>query len=162
MARTLVLTAATWDVIDGTSPGVDVGLTDAPTKGWFDVYWSVESTRGRSLGDVAVCREFLLNPGLPAAFAAVHQGDEVVGVGQIVFERGWGGVQCMATSVAHRGRGAASAVLYALATEAHRRGVTQLYLAVMADNGGAEALYKRAGFAPAHEYSYFTDQRPQA
>lgn len=157
-ARTLVQTAVTRHVIEGTAPTVEVELTDAPTDDWFGVYWSVESTRGRSLDDVAVCRESLLSPGLPTAFAAVRAGDEVMGVGQIVFERGWGGVQCMATSPAHRRLGVASAVLRALAEQAQRRDVTQLYLAVMAGNDGAEALYERAGFRTAHEYSYFTDQ----
>lgn len=158
-ARTLVQSATSRLVIDGTTPGVDVELTDAATDDWLDTYWSVESTRGCSRDDdIAVCREFLLNPGLPTAFAAAHHEDEVIGVGQIVFERGWGGVQCMATAVAHRRRGVASAVLHALAEEAHRRGVTQMYLAVMAGNDGAEALYERAGFRPAHEYTYFTDK----
>jgi GNAT superfamily N-acetyltransferase len=157
-ARTLVHMALSRLVIYGTAPGFDVELTDAPTDGWLDAYWSVESNRGRTRDDIAVCQEFLLNPGLPAAFAAAHDGDEVMGVGQIVFERGWGGVQCMATGVAHRRRGVASAVLHALAEEAHRRGVMQMYLAVMAGNDGAEALYERAGFRPAHEYMYLTDR----
>jgi N-acetylglutamate synthase len=157
-ARTLVQTATSRLVIDGTTPEVDVELTDGLTDDWLGAYWSVESARGRSRDDMTVCREFLLNPGLPAAFAAAYHGDEVIGVGQIVFERGWGGVQCMATAVAHRRRGVASAVLHALAEEAHRRGVAQMYLAVMAGNDGAEALYERAGFRPAHEYTYFTDQ----
>lgn len=144
--------------MDGTAPGVPVELSDEPTDEWFEVYWSVESIRGRGGNDIAVCREFLLNAGLPTAFAAARHGGEVVGVGQIVFEQGWAGVQCMATAAGHRRRGVARAVLNALAEEANRRGVTQMYLAVMADNDGAKALYERAGFYPAHEYTYFTQQ----
>ena len=155
-ARTLVETATTSVVMDAT-PRASVELTDEPTDEWFKVYWSVESVRGRAGKYAAVCREFLLNAGLPAAFAAARHESEVVGVGQIVFERGWAGVQCMATTAGHRRRGVASTVLNALAAEAHRRDVTQMYLAVMAANDGAKALYERAGFNLAHEYTYLTD-----
>ena len=159
-ARTLVETATSSVVLDRTAPSGAVELTDEVTEEWFDLYWSVESTRRRGDDDIAVCREFLLRPGLPAVFAAARHGHEVIGVGQMVFERGWAGVQCMATAAGHRRRGVAGAVLNALAAEAQRRRCAQLYLAVMADNVGATALYERAGFRPDHEYSYFTDSVP--
>lgn len=157
-ARTLVQKAKAPAVLDRTTPSVPVEVTKMPTDEWFGAYWSVESRRCRTGKDIAVCREFLLNPGFPAAFVAARHGHEVIGVGHIVFERGWAGVQCMATASAHRREGVASAVLHALAEDARRRGVTQMYLAVMTGNDGAKALYERAGFGPAHEYTYFTVQ----
>lgn len=157
-ARTLVRTAGTAAVLDRTGPTVPVEVTEAPTDEWFDAYWSVESTRRGAGDDAAVFRRFLLDPGLPTAFVAARDGHDVIGVGQVVFERGWAGVQCMATPDAHRRRGIASAVLNALAAQARRRNVAQMYLAVMAANAGAKALYERAGFRPAHEYSYFVDR----
>lgn len=100
----------------------------------------------------------LLVPGLPTVFAAVRDGTEVVGVGQLVLEGAWAGVQCMATTASHRRRGVASAVLNGLAQGAAQRGVPRLYLAVVADNAAARSLYEGAGFVAAHEYSYFTTQ----
>jgi GNAT superfamily N-acetyltransferase len=156
-ARTLVESAATQDVIEGTRPTLEIEITQTPTEEWFRTYWAVESTRGRSDSDMAVCRDILLDPGLPTAFAAVRYGSEVTGVGQLVIERGWGGVQCMATDPAQRRRGVANAVLNGLANEARQRGTERMYLAVMAENAAATALYERAGFRAVHEYSYFTD-----
>jgi ribosomal protein S18 acetylase RimI-like enzyme len=165
-ARTLVEVASTRDVIDRLGPSAfEIEITDVPTDEWFDAYWAVEARRGRGHGDATVCRDVLLAPGLPMAFAAARHGTDVVGVGQLVIERGWGGVQCMATDPGHRGRGVARAVLAGLAADALRRGTGRLYLAVMADNAAAAALYRRAGFRAVHEYSYFSTEslhRPAA
>ncbi len=62
----------------------------------------------------------------------------------------------MATDPSHRRQGVAGAVLNGLAEEALRRGVEHMYLAVLADNTAATALYANAGFTAAHEYAYFT------
>lgn len=158
-ARTLVQDASTADVVERTEPSFGIEVTDMPTEQWFRAYWSVESARGRSEADVDVVRDVLLAPDLPTVFAAVLDGDEVVGVGQSVIERGWAGVQCMATARRHRRRGVASAALNGLARDAAQRGVARLYLAVMADNESARRLYEGAGFAATHEYSYFAPER---
>jgi ribosomal protein S18 acetylase RimI-like enzyme len=157
-ARTLVLDAATDVVADNTmtAPRFARRVDLHPTEGWFDAYWSIERTRGRTPGDDAICRDVLLRPALPTSFVTVVDGQEVIGVGQVVVEHGWAGVQCMATPPAHRRRGAASAVLNALAVQALALWAERMYLAVMADNAGARSLYERAGFRPVHEYCYFT------
>lgn len=155
-ARTLVTTARARDVVDRPRSTLDLEITESPTDDWFRTYWSVEATRGRSDADAAVCRDVLLVPGLPTAFVAARRGSDVLGVGQVVFERGWGGVQCMATDTGHRRHGVARAVLDGLAAEALRRDVGRMYLAVLADNTAATALYANAGFTATHEYAYFT------
>ncbi|HET6950031.1 MAG TPA: GNAT family N-acetyltransferase [Acidimicrobiales bacterium] len=155
-ARTLVAAAATAAVVDRTPPadGWSVDLSDRPTDAWFDTWWSVESGRGRSRRQARVCREVLLAPLLPSVFVAVRDRAAVIGVGQIVVEDGWAGVQCMATPPAHRRRGVASAVLHAAALAADDHRAAGMYLAVMAGNAGARALYRRAGFEVTHEYRY--------
>jgi len=157
-ALTLVQGAATLDVVDSSQPAIEIEISESTTDEWFRVYWSVEAVRGRRDPDMVVFRNALLFPSLPTVFATARSGSAVAGVGQLVIERGWGGVQCMATDPDHRGQGIARAVLRGLAEEAIRRGVRQMYLAVMADNDAAVALYDKAGFRTAHEYSYFTDQ----
>jgi ribosomal protein S18 acetylase RimI-like enzyme len=155
-ARTLVERAETRDVVERSRPGgFEIDLCEAVTDPWFETYWSVESGRGRRDADAAVYRNVLLAPPLPSVFAVAWLGSQVVGVGELVIERGWAGVQCMATSPAHRRQGVARAVLGGLAKEAQRLDVARMYLAVMADNRAALDLYARAGFRPVHEYSYF-------
>ena len=126
---------------------------------WFDAYWSIESDRGRSDTDAIVCREYLLAPGRPMAFAAARHGTAVVGVGQIVIQRSWAGVQCMATSPSHRRQGVGEAVLHELGKEALRQRAETMYLAVLGANDAARGLYERAGFTAVHQYSYFTTDR---
>lgn len=156
-ARTFVLRAASLDVAGcDRLESYAVLRNDRPTDGWFETYWSVESQRARDPGDAELCRGVLLAPSQPSVFVEVHDGPEVISVGQIVLESGWAGVQCMATQPAHRRRGAASAVLHALATEAARRHAEHMYLAVMAENTAGLSLYERIGFRRAHEYSYWS------
>lgn len=155
-AQTLVQQARAREVVERTKSSLDVEVTVEPTDEWFDAYWSTESIRGRSEADAIVCRNSLLDPGLPMAFAAARSGSDVVGVGQIVIERGWAGVQCMATSASHRRQGVAGAVLHELGNEALRHRAENMYLAVITENEAASALYERAGFNTAHEYCYFT------
>ena len=91
-------------------------------------------------------------------FAAARRDGKVLGVGQLVVDRGWAGVQCMATSLSGRRQGVASSVLNGLAIEAAERGIGRMYLAVMATNDAGTALYASAGFRTTHEYCYFADQ----
>jgi GNAT superfamily N-acetyltransferase len=140
-----------------TRPTVEITISETPTEEWFRSYWSVEAARGRTDSDAAVCRDVLLAPRLPTAFATAHHGSETIGIGQLVIEQGWGGIQCMATEPDHRREGVAQAVMNALAQVADRRGIGQMYLAVLAANEAAAALYEDAGFQPTHEYRYFTN-----
>lgn len=153
-ARTLVMTATTAAVMGGTRVGSwDLTVADCADDDWFETYWSVESTRGRTSEDALVCRHVMLRPARAQLFVSARAGGSVAGTGQTVFEAGWGGVQCMATLPMYRGRGAASAILASLASGAAQAAVERLYLAVQADNR-AVALYERAGFSAVHTYEY--------
>ena len=156
-ARTLVERATTDEVLDRTGTGSwAMRVTDSPTDDWFDTYWAVESSRGRSADDARLCRDVLLKPSRPACFVAASEADQAHSVGQTVIDRGFAGVQCMATRPASRRLGAAFAVLHQLAVEGATRGAHGMYLAVVADNLGARLMYERAGYVVDHEYSYFS------
>lgn len=157
-ARTLVQAAVTAAVVDRTESRFDIEIAATPSDEWFGTYWSVEATRGRTDTDMTVYRDVLLAPELPTVFAAARRDDNVLGVGQLVVDRGWAGVQCMATSPSGRRQGVASSVLHGLAIEAAERGIDRMYLAVMATNDAGTALYASAGFRTTHDYCYFADQ----
>lgn len=76
---------------------------------------------------------------------------DAVSEGSAVVDTGWTGIFGMATVPAARGRGAARAVLAALARWAP---TDRLYLQVERDNTAAQALYQRAGFKEIREYHY--------
>lgn len=154
-ARTLVAVADTAAVAAPIRPlrDGDVVMSTTPADAWFDTYWSVSRA---SAGDAAraVCRDVLLAPPLEMAFATVMIAGAVAGVGQVVFEGEHAGVQCMATRPSQRRQGVGSVVLGALAQHSQARGVETMYLAVMAENAAARALYERSAFAAVHEYWY--------
>jgi len=155
-ARTLMVRATTGDVIARTVRGDwSVTVAERVSDAWFAAYWSVEAARGRTERHAEICRTSLLAPRSPSRFVAVHERGEVIACGEVVVDGSWAGVQCMATRPSARRRGAAVAVLHRLADEAHELGARSLYLAVMADNAPALALYGRAGFRPTHEYCYY-------
>lgn len=156
-ARTHVQVADTASVVERTRSRVDVEMAATPSDEWFATYWSVEAARGRSDHDMALYRDVLLAPELPTVFATASRDGTVLGVGQLVIDRGWAGVQCMATAPGGRRQGAASSVLNGLAREAARAGVGEMYLAVLAANDAAIALYASAGFRTSHDYCYFVN-----
>lgn len=155
-ATTLVLGAETSEVLERARPSLDVEVTAVLTSQWLDAYWAVESPRHHYEATKAVYRDVLLAPRVPAMFASLHRPDGIAGVGQLVIEGGWGGVQCMATLLNHRRSGIARTIIGRLAQEASMRHISQMYLAVMVDNDPAKALYTNIGFRTLHEYSYFT------
>lgn len=59
-----------------------------------------------------------------------------------------------------RRRGAARALLHALAQHALREGTEQLYLLVEPDNVPARALYARCGFEDLYHYHYRVQPQP--
>lgn len=85
-------------------------------------------------------------------FKALLDG-EVVSRAAAVVDGGWTGIFGMATVPAARGKGAARAVLAALARWAP---TDRLYLQVERENPAAQALYRRAGFIEICEYHYRT------
>jgi GNAT superfamily N-acetyltransferase len=155
---TLVLTADTGRVAQRTRRD-DAG---AVTVGeGIDEYWVAEFAS--AFGDDEVSRERLrayahllrhLGPAVATAVLPVDETPAAVGLG--VLERGWMGVYSMGTRPEARRRGAATAVLHALAEWAQARRAARTYLQVEATNDGARQLYVRAGFETAYRYHYRT------
>ena len=136
-------------------PGLVVDVDDRLSDAWFDTFWSIEAGPRHGPDAASVYRTTLLVPELPTGYAAVRDGGRIVGVGQVVVNGDWGGVQCMATAAGYRRRGVAGAVLRGLTVRARELGATRMYLAVMASNLGARRVYERHGFRIAHEYHYW-------
>lgn len=81
-------------------------------------------------------------------YIVARRGSELVGYAGMMFVVGEGHVTNIATAPAHRRSGVAVRLLAELAWEAIRRGCTSLTLEVRVSNEGAQALYRRFGFAP--------------
>ncbi|MBI3942698.1 MAG: GNAT family N-acetyltransferase [Chloroflexi bacterium] len=71
-----------------------------------------------------------------------------------VYERGWIGIFSMATHPTYRRRGAATAVLRALADWGQSLGAKDAYLQVMESNITARRLYENIGFKNLYQYYY--------
>jgi GNAT superfamily N-acetyltransferase len=96
-------------------------------------------------------------------FASVREGSApgadfpaAVGAGAVSFGFGWGGIHGMRTAQKRRGEGIAARILGALARVAAGRNVARLFLQVDAKNAPAITLYRRAGFATAWTYEYWS------
>jgi GNAT superfamily N-acetyltransferase len=92
----------------------------------------------------------------PSAYACAVIGDDAVAVGRAVADTGWAGVFGMATLPQARGKGAARAVLAALADWAGAHEADRMYLQVERDNTPALRLYARTGFTELCGYHYRT------
>jgi ribosomal protein S18 acetylase RimI-like enzyme len=90
-----------------------------------------------------------------ALFASVREDGATAAAGMAGFSHGWASVHGMRTAQHCRGRGLAAQVLATLADAALARGLDRMVLQVEAGNLPALALYRRAGFGTAWNYSYW-------
>lgn len=151
-SETIIMTAGLSQTsADPVLDGFTVSVAEAPSSEWLDLWWSVDG-RGGAAG-MRTARRILA--GVPSLYASARtMAGEVVGTGRVTLVAGWGGIYSMATHSDFRRRGVAAAVLAALAREARQAGAAQLWLMATAANGGAQALYGRAGFVEAGSYHY--------
>lgn len=153
---TLVQVAPFDAILRGTSPlrampHLDIVISEEFEQEWFELYESNEgedpalaSGRAAILQRINGARAFVKADveGVPAAVAlgVLHNG-----------------ILCISnvsTSKLHRRRGAAAAMLRALAIWARMYEGREAFLQVKASNEGAQALYARAGFTTAYNYYY--------
>jgi N-acetylglutamate synthase len=133
----------------GATPGtgLDVDIAAEPDEGWLALY----RFRGRRPPPIA--RRLLMSAPWQA-FASVREAGDTLAIGRVAVAGDWAGLTAVEVHPQHRRRGLGGAVTAALAAAAAARGVAGLYLQVEDDNGGARALYRRAGFADHHGYRY--------
>jgi GNAT superfamily N-acetyltransferase len=120
-----------------------VRLDEHPASGWLDVWHAVH---GRG-GDWRSERDMLRRVEQPSAYACATSESDVIAVGRVVTDHGWAGVFGRAALPQARGKGAARAVLAALAGWAAAHGAGRMYLQVEQGNRPAVRLYGRRGSA---------------
>jgi ribosomal protein S18 acetylase RimI-like enzyme len=152
-APTLVQTAPLADVRARTAVGRagPATVADRPDDPWLETFCRADGYRGL---DAAARAGILRRVCQPAGYALLHLDGVPAAVGLGILDQEWVGVFCMATCAEHRRRGAATAVLHALAGWGQRHGATGAYLQVMEDNAGARSLYARVGFTTLYPYHY--------
>ena len=153
-ARTSVQIALLSTVIARThsTPNNTVTISEKFDEQWFATYCEAEQVSDTAAD---IRRGISQRIGPRAGYALLKAGDRPIALGLGVVERGWIGVFSMATRPEFRHRGAATAVLHALAKWAERHQAAQMYLQVMEDNAPAFALYERAGFETLYYYHYW-------
>lgn len=128
----------------------DVLLADTPSTAWRQVFL------GEGFDPVdGASRLTILARARSSVFASIERDGQVVAVGSASLAHGWCGIHGMRSLPAWRGQGLASAILAALGQAAQARGLARAFLQVEAGNTGAQALYRRAGFATAWGYQYW-------
>lgn len=157
-AHTLIQVADVGRVIEQSeaAPREDdtavVALAGAPNPDWMALWWSIDGRGGDAEREIA--RQILT--GATALYASLHDSSGVVAAARLAFVDDWAGLYAVATRPDARHRGHARRLIGALAREAQQRGVTRMWLQVLADNVAAIALYRELGFETVSGYSYWT------
>ncbi|MBA4012306.1 MAG: GNAT family N-acetyltransferase [Phenylobacterium sp.] len=133
--------------------GEAASVASAPDAGWARVFTSegFDEADGRN-------RVAALTRSPDAVYGGIAEGDLTLAVGVAAFGHGWASVHGMRTDASRRGEGLAGRVLAGLAGAAQARGLERVFLQVEEANAGARSLYRRAGFAKAWRYFYWSRQ----
>ncbi len=162
------LAAAGWQMLDNTQVLVATPLPVAapadppPPDG---LHWqrldasayaaTVGALRGSSVDQQAAhAQRLLLSPVPYQGIALTRPDGEVLACGQSAREGDLVGLYDVFTRTAARGQGLASRLCECLLSQATRAGATTAYLQVEADNGPAQAVYRRLGLAYGYRYHY--------
>ncbi|GAA3211382.1 GNAT family N-acetyltransferase [Actinocorallia longicatena] len=127
------------------APGEGLPITERPSPGWMDVWWSVD---GRYADQLPAAERIL------TGVAARYCGTGGVAVGRSVPQDGMLGVYCMAVRPEARRRGLARRVLRTLLADGRRLGSSHAYLCVTEENAAARDLYLGEGFEIVGGYRY--------
>ncbi len=127
----------------GAQLPTSVSVTETPSAHWLAVYLSGLSPDRRTIAPRIIER---LPP--TARFLSTLADGVTISSGLTIADGAVASVQCMATvpGPGTRRKGGASRILQAIDKLAAQAGCSTLYLQTSADNDGAIALYRRAGF----------------
>lgn len=127
--------------------GITVHLSNAPDADWRAIYLSgLTEDRG------PVAEQLVAGIPPPLAFLTARRDGAAIASGLTKIDGPLASVQCMATCVAARRTGAASAILAAIEANVAAHGVRRLYLQADGANDAALALYRRSGFSEIGRY----------
>ncbi len=150
-----VQTGSMHDVLNRTSESEHrVRLEPTLKAPWYALYAEIE---GADAHKAEVRRAMFSRIPLPAAYVLLELDAQPAAVGLGVLERGHVGVFNMATHPEFRRRGAATAVLRALAGWGRVQGARTMYLQVADENAGARPVYERLGFRTLYQYAYLEE-----
>ncbi|RLU99399.1 GNAT family N-acetyltransferase [Streptomyces griseocarneus] len=139
-------TAALAPLADTDADLSAVRLSREPGEDWMRAY----GPTGGSAEDAAA----VLTGGPSVWFAAVPGDEGAAATGRCVVDGRWAGFGALSVDPARRREGLGTLIMAALARRALDEGASAAYLQVMADNGGAGALYDGLGFTVHHRYHY--------
>jgi ribosomal protein S18 acetylase RimI-like enzyme len=128
-------------------------ILDDQSETWFTAYGQAEGFDEHS---AAVRRATIRRIAQPKALVLAKDAGNSAAIGLGVYDSGWVGIFCMVTLPDYRRRGAATAVLHAIAAWGGEQGAHDLYLQVMENNVPALGLYAKAGFEKLYGYHYRT------
>jgi ribosomal protein S18 acetylase RimI-like enzyme len=134
------------------APSLRVDVNDEPDTAWFQLLMRAHETDA----DPAPEWRLIQRIDRPSAYVTAFISGRSAALGRAVADTGWAGVFDMATMPDARRRGAARAVLAALADWAVSQRCPHMYLQVQCNNPGALGLYRRAGFEESCTYHYRT------
>lgn len=138
---------------DVATPPVTTEVSAAPTPPWWDT-WGEASDLIPARMAAAGALFTRIEPATGFAVAILDRRPVAVGLG--VHDGDWLGIFNMATLPGMRRRGAARAVMSALAGWAASRGARTAYLQVEVGNDPARRMYGGLGFREAYRYRYLT------
>jgi GNAT superfamily N-acetyltransferase len=151
-AGALVLTGPTGE-LRGAGRGLPAGLVlelqDSPDATWIAQY----HYRGQAVPEHGVR---LLTSAPQQVFAAIRDGDRVVGVARGSLAERWAGLTAMEVDPDYRRQGLASTLVAALAEWGWQHGARSMQLQVGETNEPGRLLYLAAGLEPHHTYAYLT------
>ena len=134
----------------GGDAALEASVEADPNRAWR----SVSVDRGRFAERPGTFQGFLDRIGARAGFALACAAGEPIAAALAVADGARVGIFAMSTLRTHRRRGAARALLGAIARWAGERNARELYLQVERDNEPALALYAGAGFRERYGYHY--------
>ncbi len=144
-------TATPSDVLARLRRSLEASVTERPSAAWLEL--AGRSSRFAASYDVFI--GFLARLGTRCRFASARDAQgRLVATCLGISSEDRLGVYAMLTLPEARRKGAASAMLRALAESALAEHMRELYLLVEVDNAAARALYAQAGFVDVYPYHY--------